>query len=52
MAVIMYDGTVLMKLWLYVKDAKIATVREIKQMQVQLAELAARLPSPPASPRA
>ena len=40
---VMYESTVLMKLWYWVVDSKIATVRELKLVQLQLAELAAKV---------
>lgn len=40
---IMFESTVLMKLWYWVMHSKIATVREIKLVQLSIAELKARL---------
>ncbi len=40
---IVFEGTVLMKLWFWVLHSKLSTLREIKRLQVQLAELSARL---------
>ncbi len=42
---ILFEGTVLMKLWYWTMHGKIATVREIKLLQLAIAELKTR-PSP------
>lgn len=44
---IVFEGTVLMKLWFWVLHGKIAIVRELKLLQLMLAE---RLPQPPGVP--
>jgi hypothetical protein len=44
---IMFEGTVLMKLWYWTMHGKIATVREIKLLQLAIAELKTHQPSPP-----
>jgi len=43
--VILFEGTVLMKLWFWVMHSKIATLREIKLLQLAVADLKAH-PSP------
>lgn len=44
---IVFEGTVLMKLWFWVLHGKIAMVRELKLLQLMIAE---RLPQPPGVP--
>jgi len=45
---ILFEGTVLMKLWFWILHSKIATVREIKLLQLAVAELKTRTsPEPP-----
>jgi hypothetical protein len=39
---VLYEGTVLMKLWYWIMNAKTATLREIKLLQLAVAELKAR----------
>ncbi|MHC4215937.1 MAG: DUF6768 family protein [Planctomycetota bacterium] len=40
-----YESTILIKLWYWVINAKINIVKEIKQLQVQIAELTDKNPS-------
>jgi hypothetical protein len=42
---IMFEGTVLMKLWYWTMNAKTATLRDIKLLQLAVAELKAQSPS-------
>lgn len=43
---IMFEGTVLIKLWYWTMHGKIATVREIKLLQLAIAELKSPRPAP------
>ena len=49
---IVFEGTVLMKLWFWVMHSKIATIREIKQLELCVAEALSRqaAPAPTAAP--
>jgi len=40
-----FNSTVLMKLWYWVVDAKLNIQKEVKQLQLQIAELAGKEPS-------
>ena len=42
LAIIMIEGTILIKLWYWIINTRIATARDIKQLQLQVAELAGR----------
>jgi hypothetical protein len=41
---VVYNSTILMKLWYWVLNAKYSMLKEIKQLQLQIAELAGREP--------
>lgn len=43
-ALIGYNSTVLMKLWYWVVNTKLSILREMKQLQLQIAELAGKEP--------
>jgi hypothetical protein len=42
--VILSQGTVLMKLWYWVLNTKCGVLKELKQLQLQIAEMAGRTP--------
>ena len=44
-ALIGYESTVLMKLWYWVVNTKLNLLKEIKQLQLQIAELTGKKPS-------
>ena len=42
----MYEGTILMKLWYHVATTRLAVTEEVKQLRLDVAELARRFPAP------
>ncbi len=41
-ALIMIEGTILVRLWYWIVNTKVATLCELKQLQLQIAELASK----------